>query len=171
MKSETGPTVRRAKESDIAAIAHIGSIAFSGLKPLSSAKAWVRSCWNAAPRMNYWVAESPQGVSGYILWVEKGGFRKKAVMELEQIAVLPGSRRQGIGAALVASSLRDIKESLARRGSRLKVVEVTTGSEQGAIEFYHRTIGTESVAMIPDLFRGDEYVLIARFGPGRRSPR
>jgi hypothetical protein len=44
----------------------------------------------------------------------------------------------------------------------LKLVEVTTGSEQGAVDFYRRTLGAEVAAQIPDVFRGEEYILIAR---------
>jgi hypothetical protein len=31
---------------------------------------------------------------GYIIWVQKSGFRPEAVLELEQLAVLPGARGQ-----------------------------------------------------------------------------
>lgn len=162
---ERGPAplnVRAARPADLEAIAEIGSEAFSGLRPLSHARSWVTACWNAAPRMRYWVAESEGRLVGYILWVEKGGFRDWAVIELEQIAVRAGARRSGVGATLIRKSLDGIREAIHERGSRLKLVEVTTGSEQGALGFYDRVLGAKVVGKIPDFFRGDEYILIAR---------
>lgn len=157
-------TVRPAVAKDVAAIAQIGCDSFSGLRPIEAADRWVQSCSRAAPRAGYWVAETDEGIVGYILWIEKGGFRKDAVYELEQIAVRADARRKGIGRRLILESLSDLQRSLEARSSRLKLIEVTTGSEQGALDFYREAIGTEVVGRIPDFFRGDEYILIAR-GP------
>jgi ribosomal protein S18 acetylase RimI-like enzyme len=154
--------VRAARRSDIARIARVGAESFSGLRPLHRAQRWVSACFAASPRLRYWVAEEDRTVLGYILWMEKGGFRKDSVWELEQIAVTSASRRRGVGARLIADSLVSLNRSLARRGAHLKLIEVTTGSEQHAIEFYERTLNAKSVARIPDLFRGDEYLLVAR---------
>jgi ribosomal protein S18 acetylase RimI-like enzyme len=119
--------------------------------------------------MIYWVAEDRRSVIGYVLWMEKGGFRPAAVFELEQIAIEASARRRGAGSALIRASLRDIEDLLRKRGSRLKLVEVTTGAEQDALRFYQRTLGARVVATLPQLFRGDEHVLFARRrGWGRR---
>ena len=158
--------VRPAEERDLEGIAAGGSEAFSGLRPLSEGRRWVEACWRAAPRMRYWVAVRSGTVEGYILWMEKGGFRRDAVLELEQVAVRAALRGQGIGEALIRTSLDALRESLRARGSRLKLIEVTTGSEQGAIGFYARVLGTEVAAKISDFFRGDEYILIARPAQG-----
>jgi ribosomal protein S18 acetylase RimI-like enzyme len=157
--------VRLAREDDLSEIARIGAASFSGLRPREAADRWVRSSWAAAPRMRYWVADQEGRVVAYILWMEKGGFRQDAVVELEQVAVDPGRRSQGIGGRLVRESFEGLRAEIVRSGRRVKAIEVTTGSEQGAIEFYRRTLGAEVVAKIPDLFRGDEYVLIARPAP------
>ena len=154
--------IRRAQRRDIPAIAKLGSEAFSGLRPRSAGMKWVIANWRARPRMGYWVAVEGERLLGYILWIEKGGFRRLAVFELEQIAVLPSSRRKGIGASLITSSLKDIQAVLKSRHASLKLVEITTGSEQGALEFYRRTLGAKVAGVIPDMFRGDEYILIAR---------
>ena len=163
-QSRTGSPfeVRPARRADLAGIAAVGTEAFSGLRPVSEARRWVDACWRAAPRMRYWVAVSEATVVGYILWVEKGGFRKDAVLELEQVAVRAARRGQGIGEALIRASLDELRQGLRSRGARLKLIEVTTGSEQGAIGFYARVLGTEVAARISDFFRGDEYILIAR---------
>lgn len=155
-------TVRRATETDLGAIAEIGAEAFSGLRPKERADAWVRACWRAAPRFGYWVGESDGAIHGYILWMEKGGFRAEAVLELEQIAVRADSRGKGVGAEIVVRSLVELEEELRSRGSRLKLIEVTTGTEQDAVEFYRRTLGAEVQARLPDIFRGDELILVAR---------
>jgi ribosomal protein S18 acetylase RimI-like enzyme len=160
--------IRPARFADLNAIAHIGSASFSGLRPLAIGRRWVRACWSARPRMRYWVASQARTVLGYILWMEKGGFRPEAVIELEQVAVAPGHRGQGIGDLLVRSSVQQLSEGIVDSGRQVKVIEVTTGSEQGAIGFYQRSLGAEVVATIPDLFRGDEYVLIARPHSSRR---
>lgn len=158
----TGPQVRRARQADLRDIARIGNASFSGLRPLPLALRWVRANWAARPRMRYWIARR-QGVPiAYILWIEKGGFRPDAVVELEQIAVAPELRGRGIGQLLVRRSLRGLQQEITRSGRRIKVIEVTTGSEQGAIRFYRRALGATVVAKIPDLFRGTELVLIAR---------
>jgi ribosomal protein S18 acetylase RimI-like enzyme len=112
--------------------------------------------------MQYWVAVVSGTVVAYILWLEKGGFRRDAVVELEQIAVRSAHRGQGVGEALIRASLDGVRRSLRARGAQLKLVEVTTGSEQGAVGFYARVLGAEVAARIPDVFRGEEYILIAR---------
>ncbi len=159
--------VRPATERDLEGIALVGSESFSGMRPLPVAVRWVRACWGAAPRMRYWIAERQRETLGYILWMEKGGFRPEAVVELEQIAVRPVRREHGIGSELVRRSFEALSRSIEEDGRRVRVIEVTTGSEQGAVEFYRRTLGAEVVAKIPGLFRGDEFVLIARPGPAR----
>ncbi|MGI0131390.1 MAG: GNAT family N-acetyltransferase [Thermoplasmata archaeon] len=154
--------VRPAGAGDLDEIAAIGSEAFSGLRPAADGRRWVASCWRASPRMQYWVAVRSGAVIAYILWLEKGGFRREAVLELEQVAVRPALRGQGVGEALIRGSLEGLRVALRARGSRLKLVEVTTGSEQGAVGFYARVLGTEVAGQIPDFFRGDEFILIAR---------
>ena len=158
--------IRPAREEDLETLAAIGAEAFSGMRPVAVAERWFRACWGAQPRMRYWVAERRGGVVGYILWMEKGGFRAEAVVELEQVAVRSAERDRGIGAELVRKSLDELTTQIASEGRKVKVIEVTTGSEQGAIEFYRRTLGAEVVAKVPGLFRGDEYILIARPKPG-----
>lgn len=161
-------TVRPATESDLAGIAAIGGASFSGLRPPAQGERWVRACWGAHPRLRYWVAEVGGAPVGYILWMEKGGFREQAVVELEQVAVRPSDRGKGYGGDLVRRSLQQLSHAIESEGRAVKVVEVTTGSEQGAIDFYRRVLGAEVVATIPGLFRGDEFILIAR--PAPRPP-
>jgi ribosomal protein S18 acetylase RimI-like enzyme len=162
MGAEDPAVVRAAREEDLPEIAAIGAESFSGLRPLENGNRWVRACWGAQPRMRYWVADRLGRLEGYILWIEKGGFRPEAVVELEQIAVRTSLRGQGIGGELIRRSLRELGQLIERDHRRIKVIEVTTGSEQGAVEFYRRTLGADVVAKVPGLFRGDEYILLAR---------
>lgn len=156
-------TVRRMNEVDIYGVAKLNQECFSGNRDNSEMAAlWISSNFAAYPRMQYFVAEDESGIVGYILWMEKGGFRKEAVLELEQIGVAASQRGKGIGIKLIEESLREIKKFLADQGRRLKLVEVTTGTENEAQRLYKKTLGAEPECIIKELFRGDELVMIAR---------
>lgn len=154
--------IKRLSKEDISEAARVGEKCFSGLRPYPKALEWIISNYNATPRTTYYVAFNPNLV-GYILWLEKGGFRQNSVLELEQICVHPDLQGKGIGTKLITASLRDMIENLKSRGSTLKLVEVTTGTENEAQRLYTKTIGARVVATIPDLFRGDEVIMIARY--------
>jgi len=109
------------------------------------------------------LAEENGTALGYILWVEKGGFRKSAVFELEQIAVAENARGRGVGTFLIEQSLKKIREYLKKRGAKLKLVEVTTGTENQAQRLYQKTLDAQPEAIIKNFFRGDEVIMIARF--------
>jgi ribosomal protein S18 acetylase RimI-like enzyme len=155
---------RLATEADLPRLAELGAAAFSGLRPAERGLRWIRTSWAASDRFEYWVIESHGRVAGYILWAERGGFREKAVLELEQITVDSSLRNRGLATRLVRNSLEGVKARLADRGAELKLVEVTTGTHQSAMGFYRQALGAEPVAVIPDLFGGDECVMIARKG-------
>jgi len=78
---------------DINAVAKIHAQAFP--RQHSSEK-WISSNFAAFPRIMIFVARDEQDkVIGYIQWSHKSGFRKEAVIELEQIAVLKPKQHQG----------------------------------------------------------------------------
>lgn len=153
--------IKRAKIKDLNEIAKIGADNFSGLK--TDARKWVRCNFLAYPRTQYFVAITNGKISGYILWLEKGGFRKESVFELEQIAVSKNFQGQGIGAQLIEKSLPEIKKYLKKRGAVLKAIEVTTGTDNRAQGLYKKTLGAEVECVVKDLFRGDEVIMISRF--------
>jgi len=155
--------IKKASTKDLDRIAEIASENFSGLKNIKDAKKWIRCNFLTFPRTQYFVAKTNGKISGYILWLEKGGFRKEAVFELEQIAVGKNFQGQGIGTELIKKSLSEIKKYLKKRGSVLKVVEVTTGTDNRAQGFYKKTLGAEAECVIKNLFRGDEVIMLARF--------
>jgi hypothetical protein len=86
--------VRPGTEMDIPAVAAVHQAAFP--RQLES-KSWIECNFRAYPRIAYFVAERDAAVIGFIEWIQKSGFRKEVVLELEQLAVLPRFQDQGIG--------------------------------------------------------------------------
>ncbi len=150
-------------KKNISEVAKITSQCFSGLKELSQARKWIACNFNSFPRMQYFMAKENGDILGYILWQEKGGFRKEAVWELEQIAVKETARGRGVATFLIEQSLKRIIEYLKARGSKLKIVEATTGTHQQAQWLYQKTLDAQPEAIIKNFFRGDELIMIARF--------
>lgn len=155
--------IKITEKKDLNKIATIVSENFSGLKKIKDANKWVRCNFLAFPRTQYFVAKTNGEISGYVLWLEKGGFRKEAVFELEQIAVAKKFQGQGIGKELIKKSVLEIKKYLDKRKSILKVIEVTTGTENRAQRLYKKTLGAEAECVVKNLFRGDEVIMLARF--------
>ena len=102
-------------KEDISSVAIIHSDAFS--RQLGSTK-WVTCHFNAYPKIMIFVArnELNQAV-GYIQWLQKNGFRKESVLELEQIAVLQSFQGAQIGTKLIEQSLKSVKEYLVNLSS------------------------------------------------------
>ena len=136
---------------------------FHGMKDRKQIKLWFRCNFNAYPRMQYFVADVDGKTVGYILWMEKGGFRQESVWELEQIGVLSAYSGRGIGTKLILESLKQIEQYLEKRKARLKLVEVTTGVDNRAQQLYKKTLHAKPSCIIKQLFRGDEVIMIARF--------
>lgn len=101
-------TVRRAHEGDLATIAELNSIAFSGNRDALSAKPWIDSRF-ADPTFRMWVGELDGKVAGYITWQIQGGWhREEPVIELEQTAVFKHMQGKGVGHALIQRTIPDI---------------------------------------------------------------
>lgn len=157
--------ILKLNKKNINEIAKIASQSFSGLKEIKNAKKWILGNFLNYPRFQYFVALYGKKVAGFILWQEKGGFRKESVFELEQIAVAEKFRGQGIAKELILQSLEEIKKYLAKRGSVLKLIEVTTGTDNKAQELYKKTLGAQPECIVKDFFRGDEVIMISRQTP------
>lgn len=112
--------------------------------------------------MQYFVAEHGGNVIGYILWVQKSGFRREAVLELEQIAVHPEFQGLGIGETLIRNSLIEMEKHLHKRGARIKNILVTTRTDNTAQRLYRKTLDAEIEAVIKDLYSSDEVIMVAR---------
>src|SRR3989338_38395 len=93
--------IRRLKNKDMPFVSKVVSENFSQLKDIKKAKRWVKCNFLAFPRAQYFIAELKGETVGYIMWWEKGGFRKEAVFELEQVAVEEAFRGKGIASTLI----------------------------------------------------------------------
>ncbi len=157
-------TVRSMRKEDLGMVARLSRECFpKDNSTLADAREWVEANWRATPRTAYFVLTNEEGqIGGYILWLEKGGFRKKAVLELEQIAVTASLRGHGAGRLLIERSLVWLKDRLALQGRTLKLVEVTTAATNEAQRLYRSTLGAKVECVIRDLFVGDEAIMIAR---------
>jgi len=157
--TDTQYKIRRMESSDVAAVVAVHTQSFP--RQLNSEE-WILCNFRAYPRIRIFVAHADKKIVGYIQWMEKSGFRKEVVLELEQIAVLPEWRNQGIGSYLINSSLTLVKEELTQRESVLKHVVVTTRKDNEAQKIYRETLSALVEATIPDLFSADEVIMIAR---------
>lgn len=127
-----------------------------------SSKKWIASNFSAYPRTMMFVARDEQdNVIGYIQWIHKSGFRKDAVIELEQIAVLNKNQNQGVATKLIIESLADVKSYLDDTKSRLKSILITTRADNKAQELYKEVLGAKTVSTIKDLYSADEVLMIA----------
>ena len=151
------------KKQEIREIAKIASENFSGLKELTKAKKWINCNFNAFPRAQYFVVKSRKKILGYVLWIEKGGFRREAVFELEQIAVKKEFWSQGAGKKLINDSFLRIKKYLKKRNSSLKLIQISTGTKNSAQILYEKTLGAKLECKIKDFYKTDEVIMIARF--------
>ncbi len=151
--------IRPAQEKDVEDIAKIHSEAF--LRQTLSQE-WVSCNFRAFPRIKYFVAEAEVGIVGYIQWIEKSGFRKEVVLELEQMAVLPAMQGKKIGTALIQQSLPLIQKELANRQASIKHLLVTTRDDNPAQQLYAKTINATVECTIRNLFSADEVMMISR---------
>ncbi|CDT59306.1 3-oxoacyl-(Acyl carrier protein) synthase [Vibrio coralliirubri] len=151
--------VRFMTEADLDGAALVHQSAFVRQK---NSRDWLQCNLSASPRFLNFVAESEGEVIGYIIWVQKSGFRPKAVLELEQLAVLPTAQGKGLGKKLILDSLPQVKQKLAEQGSTLKHVLVTTRADNFAQKLYQSTLGAEVETTISNLYSADEVLMIAR---------
>lgn len=153
--------IRPMLKKDIGAVAVIHHEAFE--RQLESTQ-WVTCNFNAYPRIMMFVAVNElDQVVGYIQWLQKSGFRKESVMELEQIAVAPIFQGNQIGTQLISRSLQSIKEYLTSHASTLKAIIVTTRTDNLAQKLYEKTLGVKINATIKNLYSHDEVIMISRF--------
>ena len=124
---------------------------------------WIQSLFRSYPRSRIFVADSDEKILGYCVWTEKSGFRKEAVLELEQVAIEEISRGKGIGRSLIEQSLEMVKECLSDRGSCLKAVLVSTRTDNTAQKLYAHSLGAEPIAVIPGLYSADEVLMVRMY--------
>ena len=100
--------IRLMTEKDLASAALVHKSAFVRQ---NYSNEWLKCNLNAFPRYLIYVADIENEIVGYIIWVQKSGFRPEAVLELEQLAVMPNYQGNGIGRKLIVESLPQVKKS------------------------------------------------------------
>jgi ribosomal protein S18 acetylase RimI-like enzyme len=150
--------VRRANMSDLDEIATIHHLSFP--RQMQS-KEWVSASLSAAPRITAYVLMHENAVAGYIFWVQKSGIRPSAVLELDQIAVLPEYRKRGLGEHLIRRSLSMLGGTLTANGQSVKSILVSTRADNNAQKLYEKVLGTKVVASIDNLYSATEVLMLA----------
>jgi predicted N-acetyltransferase YhbS len=146
--------------ADIEDIAAIHCDAFSRQ---CDSLAWVKATLSAAPRMLSFVLELDGIVSGYIFWAQKSGIRPSAVLELDQMAILPQFRHRGNGGRLIKESLAYVVTELKANGQSLKAVLVSTRDDNDAKSLYAKVLGAKTVASIDGLYSATEIFMLSEF--------
>lgn len=139
--------------------------------------------WNNPPIMQYWVASTNDKqmtallpyptvryqtkVVGYVRWVEHGGIRPNAVIELEQIAVHHEYQERGIAPNLIDLSLEELANELKNGNRKIKLVYVSTGDNNSAQKLYKKTLGAEVDTKIHSFYEDsklnvNELIMLAR---------
>ena len=152
--------IRPFGENDLLFVAEIHAQSFPRQ---GFSKDWIQSLSRSYPRSRIFVADSDEKILGYCVWTEKSGFRKEAVLELEQVAIEEISRGKGIGRSLIEQSLEMVKECLSDRGSCLKAVLVSTRTDNPAQKIYAHSLGAEPIAVIPGLHSADEVLMVRMY--------
>ncbi|ERN41094.1 acetyltransferase [Rubidibacter lacunae KORDI 51-2] len=163
------PVVRAMQSSDANDAANVHALAFPRQ---TGSLEWMKCSLAAHPKCMVFVCEVDTEIVAYAIWTQKSGFRPYAVLELEQIAVLPERRRRGIATLLIRQSLELVKRELDRRGAKVKAITVSTRTDNSALRLYQRALGARHVATIANLYSADEAILVARTlgSPDRAEP-
>ena len=159
MEIDLSVIITHMNRDDILAVAKVHSQQFPRQH---NSSLWISCNFSAFPRIMLFIARDEKGhVVGYIQWIQKSGFRKESVIELEQIAVLKKHQGNGIGTKLVKESLSFIKDYLNDSNSILKSVLVTTRTDNAAAQaLYKKALGAEEIAVIKGLYSHDEVIML-----------
>jgi ribosomal protein S18 acetylase RimI-like enzyme len=123
---------------------------------------WLECDFNAFPRFLCFIAQNDNEILGYITWSHKSGLRPEAVLELEQLAVLPKYQGKGIDRKLIEGPLPLVKIQLAKQNAILKHVIVSSPIDNHAQALYQSTLGAEVEATIENLYSEDDVFMVAR---------
>ncbi|WP_070964347.1 GNAT family N-acetyltransferase [Vibrio sonorensis] len=151
--------VRAVDKRDLADVAEIHKVTF--VRQGDSLK-WLSCAYQAYPKSLMYIACEGTEILGFVIWTQKSGFRKEAVLELELLAVKPESQGKGVAKQLISDSKRQVEKVLKDQGSTLKHILVTTRADNYAQQLYRSTLGAEVEFTIPNLYSADEVLMIAR---------
>jgi ribosomal protein S18 acetylase RimI-like enzyme len=123
---------------------------------------WIRCNFAAFPRIMFFVARDEQDhVIGYIQWIQKSGFLKQAVFELEQIAVISNHQSKGVGIKLIQESLSLIKNYLEDTDSKLKAILIFIRTDNKAKTLCEKVLRAKEIAVIKDVFSYEEVLMLS----------
>ncbi len=146
-------------DDDILPVAEIHKLAFPRQ---TFAKEWIECTYRAFPMSQCFVADLEGKPIGFIIWTEKGGFQKEALLDLEQGGVDPKHQGKGVCTALILESLPLIAKKIAERGAKIKNIIVNTRADNDyALRICKNTLGAEPTAVISGVFTADEIYLVA----------
>jgi ribosomal protein S18 acetylase RimI-like enzyme len=157
--------ILKPEETDINAMALVNRDCFPfDTVSVEDAVDWIKSNINGYPRLKNYIAKHNDEVVGYIVWMEKGGIRPKAIIELDQMGVHSSYRGKGIGKRLIKESLADlVKNDLIPNNRTLEKVLVMTGASNDAQKLYKSTLNAQPECIIKNLYGdSDELLMIAR---------
>jgi ribosomal protein S18 acetylase RimI-like enzyme len=125
---------------------------------------WIKSIFNGEPRLKLYIAKHNDEIIGYISWMEKGGIRPKAILELDQMGIHSSFRGKGVGKKLIKESLSDlVKKDILPNNRTLEMVLVMTGASNDAQKLYKSTLNAQPECIIKNLYGdSDELLMIAR---------
>jgi len=151
--------IRQADAADVKPIALVYTECFPRER---DHELWIQSSYQAFPRSAYYVLEQQGNIIGYILWCVKNGFRQKAIVELEQLAIHPDFSGQGLGRKLIEQSVVLFEAHVNSLGCEIGSYIVTTSEGNFAEKLYKSTLGVSRAAMISDYGSGNELILYNR---------
>jgi len=116
------PTIRRATESDLKAIASINTAVFLGDRDRpESALEWVTCWYRAYPLYQYFAAEADGAFVGYAGWQVHGGFhRAEPVIELDQIGITRAYQGKGLAPHLTRECIRELTDWMQQKNDRIE---------------------------------------------------
>ena len=162
--------VRPMMHHEIEIVVNIYKISFpNDCLSINESISWIRCKFNSWPVNKYYIAQKDNIIVGYILWVELGGFRKNCVLELEQIAIADKHRGKGMGTNLIDASLEYIFTDLKSTNRLLKLIEITTSTQNKAQRLYKKSLNATAEAVKSDFFDEDELIMISRLSELNRS--
>lgn len=152
--------VRPMDDRDIDGVVEVYGQCFKGMREPERIRRHVLSLYKAYPTWQYFIGElqpdDSQKVAGYIRWYEHGGLRQRrpdaleqpvCVLELEQIGVKNDLRGNGIGKKIARESFNQLVDYVNARGDKVKMMMVSTGTENEAQGLYRDVFGAEPVTL------------------------
>lgn len=151
--------VRPSTTTDITAIAEVHQEVFSRQQ---YSEDWIAASIAAYPKNFCYTAVLHAQIIGYAIWAQKSGMRLEAVLELEQIAIVPSHRNVHYGTELLRQSLQSIKDLLSIRNQTIKSILVSTRADNQAQRLYANVLNAKVVATISNLYSADEVLMVAK---------